>query len=65
MPADFSAALGKNKKTLAAFDAFSPSHQREYIEWILEAKREETRAARVAKATAQIAEAKSLNWKYM
>jgi uncharacterized protein YdeI (YjbR/CyaY-like superfamily) len=65
MPADFSAALGKNKKTLAAFEAFSPSHKREYIAWILEAKREETRATRIAKATDQIASGKSLNWKYM
>jgi uncharacterized protein YdeI (YjbR/CyaY-like superfamily) len=64
MPADFSAALGKNKKTLAAFEAFSPSQKREYLEWILEAKRQETRATRIAKATAQIAEGKSLNWKY-
>ena len=37
------AALKKHRKAQAAFDAFSPSHRREYIEWITEAKSEETR----------------------
>jgi uncharacterized protein YdeI (YjbR/CyaY-like superfamily) len=64
VPADFSAALGKNKKALAAFDGFSPSHRREYLEWITEAKAEDTRKRRVAQAIEWMAAAKSRNWKY-
>jgi uncharacterized protein YdeI (YjbR/CyaY-like superfamily) len=64
MPADFLAALKKHKKAHATFAAFSPSHQREYIEWITEAKRDETRNRRIATALEWIAEGKSRNWKY-
>ena len=42
------------------FAAFSPSHRREYIEWVLEAKRPQTRATRIAKTVAQVAGGKSL-----
>jgi len=64
MPADLAAALKKNKKAQAAFNAFPPSHKREYLEWILDAKREETRKKRIASAIEWIAEGKSRNWKY-
>ena len=64
VPAELSAALAKNKKARAAFEAFSPSHQRDYSEWIGEAKREETKAARVAQAVEWIAEGKPRHWKY-
>jgi uncharacterized protein YdeI (YjbR/CyaY-like superfamily) len=64
-PADLLAALKKNKKALATFEAFSPSCKREYIEWLAEAKREETRAKRLAQAVEWIAEGKQRNWKYM
>ena len=64
LPADLVAALQKNKKARTAFDAFSPSHKREYIEWITEAKREETRLKRVQTAVLWIAEGKARNWKY-
>lgn len=64
MPKDFEAALKKSKKAAANFEAFAPSHKREYIEWITEAKREETRQARIATAVEWIAEGKSRNWKY-
>ncbi len=37
---DYIAALKKNKKAHAAFEAFSYSHKKEYVEWITEAKRE-------------------------
>jgi uncharacterized protein YdeI (YjbR/CyaY-like superfamily) len=63
-PADFEEALEKNQKAIIAFANFPPSHKREYIEWIVAAKREETRATRIAKAVTQIAADKSLNWKY-
>ena len=64
IPPELTAALKRNKKALAAFGAFSPSHKREYAEWITEAKREETRERRVAQAVEMIAEGKSRNWKY-
>ena len=63
-PADFTAALGKNKKARAAYTAFSPSHRREYLEWILDAKTAATRQRRLADAIAWMAEGKPRNWKY-
>jgi len=64
VPADLTAALKKNKAAAAAFKGFSASCRREYVEWITEAKREETRAKRVATAVEWMAEGKSRNWKY-
>lgn len=63
-PAFLIAALKKNKQAWAHWDAFPPSHKREYIEWITGAKQEETRVRRLEKAIAQIAQGKSQNWKY-
>lgn len=64
MPAEFASALKKSKKASAQFAAFSPSCRREYIEWIAEAKRPETRDKRIATAVEWIAEGKQRNWKY-
>ncbi|MFI5263771.1 MAG: YdeI family protein [Candidatus Kapaibacterium sp.] len=55
----------KKQKAQAAFDAFPPSHRKEYTLWIEEAKTEETRSKRLAQAMEWIAEGKSRNWKYM
>jgi uncharacterized protein YdeI (YjbR/CyaY-like superfamily) len=63
-PADLVAAFRKNRKAKAAFDAFSPSQQREYVEWITEAKREETRRSRLKQAVQWMAQGKPHNWKY-
>ena len=63
-PAEFKAALQRNKKASAVFAAFSPSCKREYVEWIAEAKRQETRDKRIATAVKWIAEGKQRNWKY-
>ncbi len=63
VPDYFLAALQKNKKALTAFENFSPSCQREYVEWITEAKREETRQKRLATALAWLTDGKSRNWK--
>jgi hypothetical protein len=63
-PAYFVAALKKNRKAAAAFEAFPPGHRREYLEWITEAKTEETRDRRLGQAIAWMAEGKSRNWKY-
>ena len=64
VPDDLAAALRKDRKARTAFEAFSPSHQREYIAWITGAKRDDTRQRRVATAIEQLAEGKSRNWKY-
>lgn len=64
VPGYFLAALRKNGKVRGAFDRLSPSHRREYIEWMEEAKSEETRSRRLASALTWIAEGKSRNWKY-
>ncbi len=64
-PADLAAVLKKNKKASAAFEAFSPSHKREYIQWISDAKSGETRKRRLDQAIEWIAEGKPRNWKYM
>jgi uncharacterized protein YdeI (YjbR/CyaY-like superfamily) len=62
---EFAAALRKHKAAAAAFKAFSPGQQREYVEWIAEAKREDTRDRRIAQAVEWLAEGKQRNWKYM
>ena len=65
VPDDLAAALKKNRKAGAAFDGFSPSHKREYIQWITEAKTEATRTRRLETAVEWMAEGKPRNWKYM
>jgi len=65
VPEDFQRALARNRKARDTFAAFPPSHQREYIEWIAGAKREETRAERLATSLQWLAEGKPRNWKYM
>jgi uncharacterized protein YdeI (YjbR/CyaY-like superfamily) len=63
-PADLSQALDANAPARATFDGFPPSCRREYVEWVVEAKRPETRARRVAQAVEWMAEGKRRNWKY-
>jgi uncharacterized protein YdeI (YjbR/CyaY-like superfamily) len=64
VPAELTAALKKNKAARKTFEAFSPSCKREYVDWIVEAKREETKLKRVAQAVEWMAEGKQRNWKY-
>jgi hypothetical protein len=64
VPADLAAALRENVKVKAVFTGFPPSHRREYIEWITEAKTADTRARRLAQAIEWMAKGKSRNWKY-
>lgn len=49
IPKELSKELKKDKDTKAFFEKLSYTHQREYVMWINEAKREETRQTRVAK----------------
>jgi hypothetical protein len=65
VPRDLVAALAKNRAARTTFDQFPPSHRREYIEWITEAKREETRKRRLETAVTWMAEGKPYGWKYM
>lgn len=46
---DVKKALTKNKKAKAAFDKMAYSHQKEYVGYVEEAKRPETRAKRIEK----------------
>lgn len=62
VPDDLAAALSDTAR--AVLDGFAPSHRREYLEWITEAKRSETRASRIAQAAEWLAEGKKRNWKY-
>lgn len=63
-PADLRAALVRSAKAQSTWDASSPGHRREYVQWITEAKRPETRARRVATTVEWLAQGKSRNWKY-
>lgn len=64
VPADLADALKLSRKAAAAWANFSPSCRREYIEWITEAKRPETRESRLLTTIEWVAEGKSRNWKY-
>jgi len=64
VPPALAAALKKNKRALATFEGFPPSHRREYIEWITEAKTDATREKRIATTLEWLTEGKSINWKY-
>jgi uncharacterized protein YdeI (YjbR/CyaY-like superfamily) len=64
IPPAFLAAVKKNKKALATFEAFPYSKKKEYVEWFTEAKTDATREKRLAQAIEWMAEGKSRNWKY-
>jgi len=64
IPSFFMASLKKNKKAFATFNSFSPSHKRDYVEWVLEARTDETRQRRLATTLEWLAQGKSRNWKY-
>lgn len=63
-PDDFKAALASNTHAKAVFDGFPPSAQRDYLEWIAEAKREDTRAKRLAQTVEWLTQGKRRHWKY-
>lgn len=64
VPEELAGALAQAAVAKATFDAFSPTNRRDYCEWIAEAKKPETRAARVAQAVEWLAEGKTRHWKY-
>ena len=64
LPDYFAKVLATCPAAQATFDRLAPSHRREYLEWITEAKREDTRAKRIATALEWLSEGKKRNWKY-
>jgi len=64
VPDYFLKALNKNKTALKVFEEFSYSHKKEYLEWITEAKTDDTKNKRISLAIDMIQESKSRNWKY-
>jgi uncharacterized protein YdeI (YjbR/CyaY-like superfamily) len=64
VPEYFIAALEANSKASETFENFSYSNKKEYVEWLAEAKTEETRQKRLATAVEWLNEGKSRHWKY-
>jgi len=64
-PPDLEKGLSKNKIARTTFENFSPSHRKEYIEWILEAKTEATRLKRIQTTLEWLTAGKSRHWKYV
>ncbi len=60
----FRSALDANPAAKTIYDGFPPSQQREYLDWVAEAKRDETRDKRIAQAVQWLSEGKRRNWKY-
>lgn len=61
---EFAAALANSPDAKATLDMFAPSAQRDYFEWIAEAKQDATRAKRIATAIEWLSEGKKRHWKY-
>jgi hypothetical protein len=64
-PGDLMTAIRRNQKALATFNGFSPSHKREYVEWVTEAKTDQTRTRRIQAAVVLMTEGKARHWKYV
>lgn len=64
VPDYFTAALKKNKKALTTFEAFPYSKRKDYVQWVTEAKSDETRDRRLKTSLEWLADGKSRNWKY-
>ena len=64
MHPEFAKALAASPKAKAALEGFPPSAQRDYLDWIAEAKQDKTRAKRIADAVEWLSEGKRRHWKY-
>lgn len=58
MPADLRAALTRNKRAQINFDKMTAGQRRDYIGWVLDAKRDETRRKRIRAVVSRAAENK-------
>lgn len=54
VPGDLAAALDADPAARAGFDALPPSHGKEYVRWVTEAKREQTRTDRIARTVERV-----------
>jgi uncharacterized protein YdeI (YjbR/CyaY-like superfamily) len=63
-PDYFIKAIQQNQEAYATFQNFSYSHRKEYVDWVAEAKTEETRNRRLATSVEWLAQGKSRHWKY-
>ena len=61
---EFAAALAKSPQAKAVLEGFPPSAQRDYFEWVAEAKQDATRQKRIATAIEWLSEGKRRHWKY-
>jgi uncharacterized protein YdeI (YjbR/CyaY-like superfamily) len=66
LPVDLATLLAQKKHAAArkTYEGFGPGAQREYVEWITEAKTDATRQKRLATTLEWLAEGKKRNWKY-
>jgi uncharacterized protein YdeI (YjbR/CyaY-like superfamily) len=64
VPQDMAAGLAANPAAAQFWDQLAPSHRNEYLQWITEAKRDETRVKRLGQALEWLGEGKRRNWKY-
>lgn len=64
VPQDLSAALAANPAAAEFWDSLAPSQRHDYLLWITEAKRDETRVKRLGQSIEWLAEGKRRNWKY-
>jgi uncharacterized protein YdeI (YjbR/CyaY-like superfamily) len=65
VPLDLKSALGRKSKARKTFEAFSYTHKKEYVDWIADAKRDETRRRRLKTAIEWMQQGKPQNWKYL
>ena len=65
VPTDLKVALAKNAKARKTFENFSYSHKKEYVDWISDAKRDETRTKRLKTTIQWLSQGKPQNWRYM
>ncbi|MBK7104298.1 MAG: DUF1905 domain-containing protein [Ignavibacteriae bacterium] len=61
VPKDFQVALNKNNLAKEIFEKFAYTHWKEYVRWIEEAKKEETRNKRITKAIEMISAGKKFS----
>jgi uncharacterized protein YdeI (YjbR/CyaY-like superfamily) len=65
IPDYFIKAISKNQKALKTFNNFSYTNKKEYIDWVSEAKTEDTKNRRLITAVDWMSESKIRNWKYV
>ncbi|MDR0803443.1 YdeI/OmpD-associated family protein [Fluviicola sp.] len=64
VPVELQNLLDQHPDAKHAFEVFSPSHKKEYITWITDAKRAETKQRRLEQTLENLKERKSKEWKY-